>query len=153
MASYSFLNLSVAIVGPNGSFIIGGEGAANAEEGCSFAMKEDKNTQTIGAGGEVMNSLHAGNAGRITVRLLKTSAVNALLAAMYNADRLASFVWGNNVISARDIASGDVYSCTSCAFVRLPNNSWAKDGGALEWEFDAGYMAANLAAGIPGITA
>jgi hypothetical protein len=88
------------------------------------------------------------------VRLLKTSPVNALMSAMANADFQNSLNWGNNTISALQHASGDVYTCAGCAFVRLvPNNNYAVEGGALEWEFDIAQMNAMLAAGIPGLTA
>ncbi|AHX12941.1 hypothetical protein CH75_06520 [Dyella jiangningensis] len=137
--AYSFLDVQATIVGPGGSFNLG-NGAANAEEGITVEMVEDKNTMTIGADGTPMHSLHAGKAGTVTVRLLKTSPVNAQLQAMYDLQSVSSAVWGQNVISINNKASGDNIGCRYVAFKKVPNNTYAKDGGTNEWVFDAGAI-------------
>ncbi|CAI1593813.1 DUF3277 family protein [Serratia fonticola] len=139
MSTYSFLDVSASIVGPGGAFDLG-YGAANAEEGITVAMVEAKNTMTIGADGEVMQSLHAGKAGTITVTLLKTSPTNAKLSAMYAAQSLSSATWGNNVIVVRNSASNDLCSARVVAFQKIPDWQNAKDGGTVAWVFDAGKI-------------
>lgn len=139
MSTYSFLDVSASIVGPGGAFDLG-YGSANAEEGITVAMVEAKNTMTIGADGEVMQSLHAGKGGTITVTLLKTSPTNAKLSAMYAAQSLSSATWGNNVIVVRNSASNDLCSARSVAFQKLPDWQNAKDGGTVAWVFDAGKV-------------
>ncbi|MFV8849587.1 DUF3277 family protein [Serratia fonticola] len=139
MATYSFLDVSASIVGPGGAFDLG-YGAATAEEGITVAMVEAKNTMTIGADGEVMQSLHAGKAGTITVTLLKTSPTNAKLSAMYAAQSLSSATWGNNVIVVRNSASNDLCSARVVAFQKIPDWQNAKDGGTVAWVFDAGKV-------------
>ena len=89
MAAYSVTNVQASISGPGGTASIG-YGAGNAEEGISSAMDEDKVGTVTGADGSLMHSLHASNTGTITVRLLKTSPVNATLDAMYNFQRAHS---------------------------------------------------------------
>jgi hypothetical protein len=101
-------------------------------------MQENKNTMTVGADGCVMHSLHAGNAGTVTVRFLKTSPTNNLLAVMYDAQRVSSALWGQNTIQISDPARGDSITCTNVAFQRWPNVNYAKDGGTQEWVFDVG---------------
>lgn len=139
MSTYSFLDVSASIVGPGGAFDLG-YGAATAEEGITVAMVEAKNTMTIGADGEVMQSLHAGKAGTITVTLLKTSPTNAKLSAMYAAQSLSSATWGNNVIVVRNSASNDLCSARVVAFQKIPDWQNAKDGGTVAWVFDAGKI-------------
>lgn len=137
--AYSFLDVQATIAGPGGSFNLG-SGSGNAEEGITIEMAEDKNNMAVGADGQVMHSLHAGNAGTVTVRLLKTSPVNAQLMAMYNLQKTSSSLWGNNVISINNKASSDNNGCRAVAFKKAPNMAYAKDGGTVEWAFDAGYI-------------
>lgn len=139
MSTYSFLDFSASIVGPGGSFDLG-YGAGNSEEGVTVAMVEPKNSMTIGAGGDVMHSLHAGKGGTITVTLLKTSPTNAKLSALYAAQSLSSATWGNNIIVMRNSASNDVCSARSVAFQKVPDWQNAKDGGTVAWVFDAGKV-------------
>lgn len=137
--AYSFLDVQATIVGPGGAFNLG-NGAGNAEEGIETEMVEDKNTMTIGADGTPMHSLHAGKGGTVTVRLLKTSPVNAKLQAMYDLQSQSSSLWGQNVISINNTASGDNIGCRYVAFKKSPKNTYAKDGGMNEWVFDAGAI-------------
>lgn len=139
MSTYSFLDFSASIVGPGGAFDLG-YGSGNSEEGVTVTMTEDKNTMTIGAGADVMHSLHAGKSGSITVTMLKTSPTNAKLSALYNAQSLSSATWGNNVITLRNSASNDVCVARSVAFKKQPDWQNAKDGGTVSWVFDAGLI-------------
>lgn len=150
MATYSFQSVTATIVGPGGSIQIG-NGSGAAEEGISTAMTEEKNTMTIGADGAVMHSLHAGNSGKITVRLLKTSPVNALLNAMYNFQKAAVAAWGQNLITVTDPSRGDVVTSTLVAFAKQPDLTYSKDGGMNTWEFHAGTIDELLGAGVPDV--
>lgn len=136
MSTYSFLDVSATLVGA-GAVIDLGAGSANAEEGITIVMAEDKNTMTIGADGEGMHSLHAGKSGQLTLRYLKTSPKNAQLMALYDAQSLSSAAWGNNVITVANSASGDGHVARSCAFKKRPDMRYAKDGDIVEWIFDS----------------
>lgn len=144
--AYSFLDVKASIVGPGGSFSIGSDSGA-AEGGITIEMIEDKDTMVVGADGTPMHSLHAGQGGRVTLRLLKVSATNFLLSAMYDLQSSSSALWGLNTIVISDISRGDVVTCMQCAFARQPNNAWAKDGNILEWQFTAGRVYELLGAG------
>jgi hypothetical protein len=146
MATYSFMDVQASIAGFGGNFPLG-YGSGNAEEGISVAMVEAKNTMTIGADGSVMHSLHAGNGGTVTLRFLKTAPTNAQLAQMYDTQRVSSALWGNNTIVISDPARGDTITCTQVAFQRMPNVTYAKDGGIQEWAFDCGRIDAILGDG------
>lgn len=138
-ATYSFIDVVASLTGPTGTADLGYD-AATAEEGITIAPMEDKNGMTVGADGSVMHSLHAGNAGLITVRLLKTAPGNALLMAYYDAQRANSTLWGKNVITVRNKTSNDTVTALFCAFKRVPDLTFAKDGGINEWTFDCGNI-------------
>lgn len=146
MASYSFLDVVASLIGPTGNINLG-SGAANAEEGITTAMIEDRGTMTIGADGSVMHSLHGGKGATLTVRLLKTSPVNALLAAAYNAQTVSSALWGTNLIVIRNPVTGDTISCRQTAFRKVPDLTYAKIGGTNEWTFNVGLMDVQLGSG------
>lgn len=143
IATFSFLDCLSAITGPGGAINLGA-GAAVAEEGITIEREEDKSTLVVGADGTPMHSLHAGNAGTVNVRLLKTSPVNAMLEAMYNFQRLSSALWGINVVTTSNFVTGDIITCTFVAFRRHPNITYAKEGGMNEWTFAAGSIDAIL---------
>lgn len=141
--TYAFADVYATISGPGGNVslngyntaIIAGPDTASAEEGITVALGEETNTQTIGADGSVMNSLHSSRAGTATIRLLKISPINKMLLEMYNYQRLSSARWAHNTIEIHDVGRGDHYTLLGCAFVRFPTNSYAKVGGVIEWEF------------------
>lgn len=136
MSTYSFQDVTATIVGPTGAFSLG-YGEATAEEGIAIVRAGDKNTMTIGSDGEGMHSLHADKSGQVTLRYLKTAPINAKLMAMYDAQSLSSALWGKNLIEVGQSAAGDLHTARSCAFKKVPDMRYAKDGDILEWVFDA----------------
>lgn len=139
MSAYSFLDVSVTLVGP-GVDIDMGYGASVAEEGIDFVPVEAKNTMTIGIDGKPMHSLHANKARLCTVRLLQTSPVNAQLMAAYDAQSLTSSLWGQNVIEARQTAAGDSTTARDVAFNMAATIPYKKVGQFMEWKFDCGTV-------------
>lgn len=150
MGVYSFLNISASISGPGGTFSLG-SGSGNAEEGITTAMDGEKNTKTMGADGSGMHSLRASNGGKITVRLLKTSPVNAQLSQLYNFQKSSSANWGQNTIKVSDVIRGDVVDGSQCAFVKHPDLTYATEGGIIEWEFDVIDLEEQLGSGVPDV--
>lgn len=147
MATYSFLDVNGAIVGPGGNFQLG-SGSAAAKEGITVSMVEDKNTMTIGADGSGMNALNASKAGKITVRLLKTSPVNKQLSSMYNLQSISSSAWGLNTISIKNPISGDSITATQCSFTKFPDVVYDVAGPMNVWEFDAVKVDTTLGGGL-----
>lgn len=147
MATYSFINVQASLIGPGGNINIGA-GSGASEEGITISMVEDKGDYKVGADGQVMQTLRASNLGHITVRLLKTSPTNALLSAMYNAQKTNAGLWGQNVIRVSDVQRGDVSLGTQMAFVKLPDIVYSKDGNMNEWNF-VGNVEENLGTGTP----
>jgi hypothetical protein len=145
--TYSFLDFHCSIVGAGGSFSLG-SGSANADEGITFTPDSDIDTMTIGADGNGMHSLHANKSGHITVRFLKTSPTNGLLAAMLAFQRTSGANWGQNTITGTNIATGDVITCQQVAFARVPDIEYATVGKFIEWHFNAVIMDVGLGLGL-----
>lgn len=145
--TYSFLDVMAAITGPGGTFQLGA-GAGAAEEGISIDPVEDIDNMAIGADGSGVHSLVASKAATITVRLLKTSPVNALLNAMMMLQRQSAANHGQNIISIANRVSGDVYSARGVAFAKVPPNAYAKIANTIEWVFNATDCDPALGAGV-----
>lgn len=148
MATYSFMDVRANLVGPTGGIDLG-YGAGNAQEGITVAYAEDKGTMITGADGSVMHSLRASQAGTITVRLLQTSPTNSQLAIMHNAQCVSSSLYGKNVITIRNSATGDTIVASLCGFKKVPDLNYAQDGGTYEWEFNCGVINVILGTGDP----
>jgi hypothetical protein len=152
MSTYSFLNVKATINGPGGAFTIGGDAAGASDEGVTAEYDEDKDTLTAGADGDIMHSLHASKAGKMTVRLLKTSPVNAQLSQLYAFQTSSSANHGQNTITVADVARGDLVSGRKMAFTKHAGVTWAKDGNFNEWVF-SGIVDFVLGAGVPDVNA
>jgi hypothetical protein len=146
---YSFTDCQGAIVGPGGSFTIGST-AGVAGEGLVISMVDDKDSMSTGADGTAMHSLHASTAGTITIRLQKTSPVNAQLSQMYLFQTTSSANHAQNTISIRDPVRGDTIAGTGCAFKKFPDVTYAIEGGSMEWVFNCSYVNPILGNGNPG---
>lgn len=148
MATYSFLDVTAAISGAGGNINLAA-GAAVSEEGITIEPAEDKNIVTMGADGEGMHSLIASEASTVTIRLLKTSPVNAQLGEMYKNNTQSSANHGKNTITVRNSATGDNITLTQVAFKKRPSITYAKEGGMNEWTFDAIKTDMTLGNGSP----
>lgn len=146
-STYSFLDVQASITGPGGAFSLG-SGSGNAEEGITVSMVDDKNTMTIGADGSPMHNLHASKAATISVKLLKTSPVNQKLSQMYALQTTSSGLHGQNVITINNPVIGDTITALAVAFKKLPDNVNGKDGGMMDWTFDAGIVDQSLGSGL-----
>lgn len=145
--TYSFLDVNAAIVGPGGSFPLG-SGAGVAEEGITIEPASDLNAMTIGADGSGMHSLIANKGSKMTLRLLKTSPVNAQLALMMSIQRTSGATHGQNTITLSQKVSGDVITMQQVAFAKAPPLTYAKEGGTNEWTFDVINTDLGLGAGV-----
>jgi hypothetical protein len=136
MASYSLQDVVATIVGPGGAAPIG-PGSGIAQEGISVEFIDDKDNMLIGGDGSGVHSLRASKAARVTLRVLKTSPINAVLSQMYRYQSKSSLFWGQNVITITNPVTGDDYHATEAAFVKHTGVTWAQDANINEWQFNA----------------
>ncbi|WP_158810466.1 phage protein [Beijerinckia sp. L45] len=141
---YSFQDVSCSIVGPNINLIVTGE----AEEGYETEYEGDKDSLTMGAGGDGMHSLRAAQNGTLTLHLLKTSSLNQALCNAYNFQTGSAANHGRNVIIIDDPVRGDTITCQGAAFRRLPGNKFAEQGGIQDWVFNCTRITPSLGAGV-----
>ena len=147
-ATYAFQDVVASLKGPGGDFIISGPETAAAEEAITITWGEEANTQTIGADGSVMNSMHSARAGTVVFRLMKTSPNNARLQQMFHYQHQSSAYWGINTITIKNPARGDEYTLLGCAWVRIPTNTYAKVGNVLEYEMHVAIIDSRLGTGL-----
>jgi hypothetical protein len=145
--TYSFLNISCLMAGPGIAANLAA-GAGAAEEGITVEATTDKNVMTIGADGTGQHSLVADDSCHVTIRLLKTSPLNAQLMAAYDAQSLSSALWGINTFTLSDSARGDFTVVQGAAFKKRPTLTYAKEGGMMEWEFDGIQVNSILGGGL-----
>lgn len=139
MATYSFQDVQVTLVGPGGIISLG-YGAGPSDEGITVERAEDKDAMVVGADGTPMHTLHSGKHGSVSIRLLKTSPANAQLQLMYDLQQASSSVWGQNVILVSQNAAGDIITCRSVAFRRAPTLTYGKEGAMNDWGFNVGLI-------------
>ena len=143
--AYSFLDTQCSFVGVGGAINLSNGGIA--EEGITITPTGDIDTMTIGADGTPMHSLSADKSGTVTVRLLKTSPINSKLSAMYALQTADSSKHGQNTITLATTYTQDSITCSSVAFKIAPDLTWAKEGGTVEWVFNAGVIDRTLGNG------
>jgi Protein of unknown function (DUF3277) len=139
MATYSFKDNLVTLLGPGGSVSLG-DGSGTSEEGISIEPVDDIDSMMIGADGSVMHSLHANTACHVSIHLLKTSPRNQPLSFMYATQTTSGSVHGQNTLYVNNKWTNDVIACSDVAFKRAPNLTYAKEGGTVTWEFNAGKV-------------
>ena len=115
--SYSFLDVQASIYGPGGNVSLAGDEAGVEQGGITVTPAGERSKMTVGADGSVMHSLLGDKSGTVSVKLLKTSSVNAALQIMYN-----------------------LQTCQNCAFAKQPAITYGTDAGAVEWTFNAGSI-------------
>jgi hypothetical protein len=147
--TWAFQDVVATLNGPGGVITLG-QGAGVATEGMTVSYTEEKDTVVTGADGSIQHSLRAGQTGRISVRLQRTSPTNRLLSQLYNFQRQFSPNWGQNTIAVSNVATGDQQVGAFMAFVKHPDIQYATEGGMVEWEF-VGIVESDLGAGVAGL--
>ena len=143
MATYSFQDWGFTISGPGGNIPLG-SGAGAASEGIVIKPQGKKNTMTIGAGGDVMHALRAGDPAEVEINLLKTSKVNAQLMNMFKSQTQSSANWGQNTITGVNATTGENITVSMCAFQNVPELDYSESPKNLKWTFDGGKIVATL---------
>lgn len=145
--AYSFADVNCTMTGPGANVLLSEDGVA--DEGIEFQFSGDKSSMMTGASGDGMHSLHAGQPGRVIVRLLKVSPLNAILSRLYNSQTSSASKHGQNTFTLSDAQRGDFFSASQCAFAKHPDGRFAKEGNVQEWIFDAIRISPLFGTGAP----
>ena len=148
VAAYCFEDVTFAVTGPNN---LNAFATGEAEEGFTIEFEGNKNTMTVGAAGDVMHSLRSGQPGRLTLRLLKTSSFNKTLSDNWTYQTSSAANHGQMTWVVVDVARGDNWVCSGCAFGNHANGAYAQVGNVQEWVIDVGRITPKLGAGTDRI--
>lgn len=114
------------------------EGYADGEF-VTLDQEEDTFLKVVGTDGELARSLNANDATVITIKLLQTSASNALLSALLQLDKLTG---GRSpqVLLIKDRSGFTLNAFPNGWIVKPPAQSFDKQAGPREWQL-IGYGA------------
>jgi hypothetical protein len=102
----------------------------------------------VGADGFGQHSLNADRSGRLRVRLLRLSPVNAILSTMFNLQTTSAALHGQNSITITDKVKGDLLVAQQVAFTKHPAYGFGKEAGVVEWEFAAVRVDLSVGVGL-----
>lgn len=91
----------------------------------------------VGVDGEVARSMSRDSRLRITLTLMQTSASNAALTALHQADRATD---GNGVvpISVTDLRGTSLHASDAAWIVKMPDAGYGAKVGSREWVIETG---------------
>jgi hypothetical protein len=105
----------------------------------------ERTTHDVAADGTVMPSYIAGDNGACTIQVQQTSILHAELLALYNLLKIAADSgdvsnWAASALSLRNTVDGSQHLLTGISFSKVPDKTYASQGGKLTWSL----MAANV---------
>jgi len=129
--TYSFLDLSGALAHQSlGAYVFTGKGVGQVV----VSLAENKTEHNIAADGQVMVSKMAGHTGQIAVQCQQTSEIHKWLLAAYNALYLADTdEWAGIAATLRNTSDGTAHLITGMSFQKVPDKTYTKAGGMVEW--------------------
>jgi len=110
-----------------------------------ITMHTERTTHDVAADSTVMPSYIAGDNGACTIMMQQTSRLHAELLALYNllviaADNGDVSNWAATALSIRNTVDGSQHLLTGVSFSKIPDKTYAAQGGKLTWVL----MAANV---------
>jgi hypothetical protein len=136
--AYSFKNVVASL---DGQRIVGGWDGDNTFE---VAPVEDAGALLMGAGGDSLYSVFAGNAVVVTLRLMHTSPAHELLLQKLAEIKAESPRMDGFALSIKDIRSNDGGSASRCYIQGRPTNGYGKNASVREWKLIAGDWVDNV---------
>lgn len=101
-------------------------------------LDDDLWYKRTGVDGEVARALSNNHNGKVTVRLMQSSATNDSFSAAVNVDVATGF--GVTPLLARDGSGRTFFAADQAWIKRLPKTGWKKGATFWEWEIDCGRL-------------
>lgn len=124
------------------SVIVGSQPVAGFADGefVTCERNEDGFTLLTGADGESTRAKNANRSGKITIRLLASSASNDYLSALQLADELA----GNATfgVMVKDGFGTSIYTAATAWINKTPPAAFGKEAGTREWVLETDELIA-----------
>jgi len=124
---HSFGDSEATIYGPGGSFRLGDDPTE------SITIRDSDTYKSKSGADGFIERIHKAGPTYITVKLLKTSLVNALLSQLHQVNHQSPANWGRNTIKIVRLGE-DVTTCEALAFADYDHPS-GDHGGQIWWEF------------------
>lgn len=109
------------------------DGGRGDDEFVSIAKAEETFTYKAGVDGEGTRSESKNNYHTVTITLMRTSAANALLCAIYLGDVTIPGGAGIAPILVRDRQGLSVFAAAEAWITKLPDNVYAKEANTIAW--------------------
>lgn len=121
-------NAAAVTVAWNGIAIEGGLGT---DEFVSIAQTTERFTSEVGSDGEVVRSQNNDHRAEVTITLLQTSLVNALLSAKALEDRLTGGAVGALII--KDNNGNELFTASKAWIKSVPDAAFGREVGERAW--------------------
>lgn len=109
-------------------------------EGITIEHATDAFTKVVGIDGKVTRNKVLDRSARITIKLMQSSAANALLSVVYLADRAASNGAGVAPFTITDQNGSSVFFAAEAWIARAPEVSLDQEVSVREWIFDVAFL-------------
>ena len=137
-STYSFKDSAASITNP---VLAGAPIVLAGEIGMGefiISMHTERTVHDVAADGTVMPSYMAGDNGAVTIMVQQTSIVHIELLALYNLLKIAADSgdvsnWAATAISIRNTVDGSQHLLTGVSFSKIPDKTYAAQGGRLSW--------------------
>jgi hypothetical protein len=134
-STYSMADISGAIyLPPTGWIQMNGKGCDSVR----VAMNESQTVQEVSADGAVQSSKILNDSGKLTLVVQLNSALESALILSYDSAKISpTTVWCQGVALIRNVGSGVSHSFTGLSFDKVPDTTYTKVAGLVEWSFFA----------------
>lgn len=124
------------------SVIVGSQPVGGFADGefVTVERNEDAFSLLVGADGESTRAKNANRSGKVTIRLLASSASNDYLSELQVADELS----GNGVfgLMVKDARGTSIYTAATAWINKQPPAAFGKDAGTREWVIETDELIA-----------
>ena len=102
-------------------------------EFCRVERESDAFSDVVGTDGEVTRSKTNDNRATVTIRLMQSSPINALLSALHNSDKNSPGGVGVGPFELFDASGGTTLVAEKCWIAKEPDSSWDRTATEREW--------------------
>jgi len=113
-------------------------GLAEGDNAIEVTRNQDAFTLMVGADGESARAANPDNSGRVTIRLMQTSASNDALSALHERDRYSNV--GQAPLFIGDATGTTVISAQAAWIVKVSDIVLGAGLNAREWVFETGDL-------------
>ena len=136
--TYSFVDTAGTVANPfSGAYIFQGQRGVKQ---ITVTMATEKSVLDVSSDGAVMATFIPGDNGTVAIEMQQTSDFYKYVLAWYNLAKIAALGgdvsdWFAGAMTLRNIADGTSHLCTGMAPAKLPDKTYAAQGGYVTVNF------------------